>query len=80
MLWVLKRTVSVRRFFCAPKNTLKIWVRKYLQFYADLEALVVLSENLSNVLSKKSLLYALATSLYSILVLFYAFHLENEKQ
>ena len=71
MLRVRKRTVSVRRFFCAPKNTLKIWVRKYLQFYAGLEALVVLSENLSNVLSnKKSPLYALATSLYSILALF----------
>ena len=29
MLWVLKRPVSMRRFFEHPKHMLKIWVRKY---------------------------------------------------
>ena len=29
MLWVLKKNVSMRRFFWAPNW----WVRKYLQFY-----------------------------------------------
>ena len=28
MVWVLKRTVSVRRFFWAPKTCLNRWVRK----------------------------------------------------
>ena len=28
MLWVLKRTVSMRRFFQAPKTCLNWWVRK----------------------------------------------------
>ena len=32
MLWVLKRTVSMRRFFWAPKTYLK--TDGYLQFYA----------------------------------------------
>ena len=31
MLWVLKRPISMRRFFWAPKR----WVRKYLLFYAQ---------------------------------------------
>ena len=37
MLWVLKRTVSMRRFFWAPKTYVKTdgYVRKYLQFYAE---------------------------------------------
>ena len=36
MLWVLKRTVSLRRFFRAPKTNVKTdGVRKYLKFYAE---------------------------------------------
>ena len=36
MFWVLKRTVSMRRFFCEHKTyAKKLWVRKYLQFYAE---------------------------------------------
>ena len=35
MLLVLKRTVSMRRFFWAPKTYAEIMGRKYLQFYAD---------------------------------------------
>ena len=36
MLWVLKRTVSMRWFFSASKiYAIFLWVRKYLQFYAD---------------------------------------------
>ena len=36
MLWELKRTVSMRRFCWAPKTFKKLWVRKYLQFYAEI--------------------------------------------
>ena len=37
MLWVLKRTVSMRRFFWTPQNIcLNQWVRKYLQFLTKL--------------------------------------------
>ena len=38
MLWVLKKTVSVRWFFSAPKTYAKnyLTVRKYLQFYAEI--------------------------------------------
>ena len=32
MLWVLKRTLSMRRFFLAQKHMLKSLVRKYLHF------------------------------------------------
>ena len=32
MLWVLKRIVSMRRFFWAPKTYVNWWVRKYLHF------------------------------------------------
>ena len=36
MLWVLKRTISMRRFFLSTQNIcLKLKVRKYLQFYAE---------------------------------------------
>ena len=35
MLWVLKRTVSMRRFFEHPKHSINWWVRKYLSFYAN---------------------------------------------
>ena len=35
MLWVLKRTISMRRFFWAPKTCSNWWIRKYLQFYAQ---------------------------------------------
>ena len=35
MLWVLKRPVSMRRAFEHPKHMLKLWVRKYLKFYAE---------------------------------------------
>ena len=35
MLWVLKRTISLKRFFRAPQNTyLNLWVKKLLQFCA----------------------------------------------
>ena len=33
MLWVLKRTVSMRRFFWAPKHMLKIKGKKILTFF-----------------------------------------------
>ena len=32
MLWVLKRMVSMRRFFCAPKTYAKNMGRKNLKF------------------------------------------------
>ena len=35
MFRVLKRTVSMRRFFRAPKTYAKLWVRKCLQFHAE---------------------------------------------
>ena len=36
MLWVLKRTVSMRWFFCVPKTyILKLMAIKYLQFYTQ---------------------------------------------
>ena len=36
MLWVLKRTVSMRGFFLSTQNMcLILWVRNYLLFYAD---------------------------------------------
>ena len=35
MLWVLKGTVSTRRFFWAPKRYAKITGKNYLQFYAE---------------------------------------------
>ena len=36
MMWMLKRTVLLRRFFVGTENIcLKRWVRKYLQFYAQ---------------------------------------------
>ena len=35
MLWVLKRTISLRRFFWAPKHVKNFWIRKYNHFYAQ---------------------------------------------
>ena len=35
MLWVLKRTVSMRRFFEHPKRMFKLMGKKKLQFYAQ---------------------------------------------
>ena len=35
MSWILKRTLSVRRFFEHPKHMLKIMGRKDLQFYTE---------------------------------------------
>ena len=35
MLWVHKRTVSMRHSFEHPKHTFKVMGRKYLQLYAD---------------------------------------------
>ena len=35
MLWVLKRSVSMRRFFCAPKTYAKIMGKKYYKYYAE---------------------------------------------
>ena len=38
MLWVLKRTVSMRQFFCQfehPKQMLKLMDKKIVQFHAE---------------------------------------------
>ena len=46
MLWLLKRTVSMRQFLRAPNYMLKKWwVRKYLQFYAENMCLSKLMSN-----------------------------------
>ena len=42
MLWVLKRTVSMRRFSEHPKHVLKLCVRKCLQFYTEIFCLAKL--------------------------------------
>ena len=35
MLWALKRTVSMRRFFYHPKQMLKLMEKKIVQFYTE---------------------------------------------
>ena len=51
MLWVLKRTVSMRRFFLAPKNMFKLMHKK---IFAILRKLFLLNWHYGNYKSSKS--------------------------
>ena len=51
------RTVSMRRFFGAPKKCLEKWVRKQLLFYAKLFCLSVISNRLFSELSTGNTLF-----------------------